>query len=86
MIRSGNNYRVCLFNRFFLFYLINYDLLDVIYLIFFVDGGCYISLMKGFLQNSPDIFEFKLMISAHIYKENAEGVIRSSAGVLQYCD
>jgi hypothetical protein len=37
---------------------------------------------ERFPPNSPDIFEFKLMISAHTYKENAEGVIRSSARVL----
>ena len=27
---------------------------------------------ERFPPNSPDIFEFKLMISAHIYEENAE--------------
>ena len=47
----------------------------------FVDGGYYISLRyyERFPPNSPDIFK----LSAHIYKENAEGVISRSVTVTE---
>ncbi len=45
----------------------------------FVDGGYYISLRsyESFPPNFPDSFK----LSAHIYKENAEGVISRSVTV-----
>ncbi len=47
----------------------------------FVDGGYYISLRyyERFPPNSPDI----LKLSAHISKENAEGVISRSVTVTE---
>ena len=44
-----------------------------------VDITYHCVIMKGFLQNSPDIFK----LSAHIYKENAEGVISRSVTVTE---
>ncbi len=44
-----------------------------------VDITYHCVIMKGFLQNSPDIFK----LSAHIYKANVEGVISRSVTVTE---